>query len=141
MGQPGNYAKPGRLVRSVANPIAMRLGVATTLVVKGRRTGASRRTPVKVLDHHGALYLVSPRGEADWVKNLRVAGIGRLNRWGREKPFRAVELPEPERPPIIEEYRKRYGAIPFIGEQFRARPHPSDHPVFRIEQLTGREDE
>ncbi|HEU4487976.1 MAG TPA: nitroreductase/quinone reductase family protein [Actinomycetota bacterium] len=110
----------------------MRLGVATTLIVKGRNTGAVRRTPVKVLAHHGARYLVSPRGEAEWVKNLRASGEGHLRRWRSEKPFRAVELPEAERRPIIEEYKRRYGAIPFIGEQFRSRPDPADHPVFRI---------
>lgn len=132
MGQ--YYARPGRLLRRVANPIAMRLGVATTLVVKGRHTGAVRRTPVKVLAHQGARYLVSPRGEAEWVKNLRASGEGHLRRWGSEKPFRTVELLEgEERRPIIEEYKRRYGAIPFIGEQFRIRPDPADHPVFRID--------
>jgi deazaflavin-dependent oxidoreductase (nitroreductase family) len=111
----------------------MRLGVATTLVVKGRHTGVVRRTPVKVLEHHGARYLVSPRGETEWVKNLRASGEGHLRRWGSEKPFRALELPEGERRPIIEEYKRRYGAIQFIGEHFRIRPDPADHPVFRIE--------
>lgn len=63
--------RPGWFVRKVANPVVARLGMATTLVVRGRSSGAERSVPVNVLEHGGKRYLISARGESDWVKNLR----------------------------------------------------------------------
>src|SRR3989304_6022753 len=47
-----------------------------TLEVKGRRTGAVRSTVVTSVEHEGVRYLVSPRGESEWVRNVRAAGGG-----------------------------------------------------------------
>ena len=53
------------------------------LEVRGRRTGKSRRTPVKVLEVDGARYLVSLYGNSGWVHNLRAQRTARL-RFGRD---------------------------------------------------------
>jgi deazaflavin-dependent oxidoreductase (nitroreductase family) len=126
----GAYLKPGFVLASLVNPIVMRLGLTSTLAVRGRTTGEWRTVPVNVLDLDGTRYLVAPRGETQWVRNLRAAGEGELRRRGRSERFRAVELPDEDKPPVIAAYRERWGSQ--VRAQFEKLPDPSDHPVFRI---------
>ncbi len=86
-----------------------------------------------VLELHGERYLVAPRGNTEWVRNLRVAGEGQLRYRGRVEPFTAIELPDTAKPPLIEAYLARWGNQ--VKDQFRALPNPEDHPVFRIEPI------
>src|SRR2546422_3196075 len=75
-----------------------RLGVSLygtrLLAVRGRKTGAWRTAVVNLLEHDGGRYLVAPRGETDWVRNLRAARAGELRLGRRRDPFRAVEIPD-----------------------------------------------
>src|SRR3712207_7823515 len=77
-------------------------GVVPTLWVRGRKTGRWRSVPVNVLELDGQRYLVAPRGETDWVRNLRAADGGQLQ-YGRRRtePFTATEVPYERKPPII----------------------------------------
>jgi hypothetical protein len=70
------YVKVPWFQRRVFNPLAMRFGMwgTRTLAVRGRRSGRELRVPVVPVEHGGARYLVSVRGEAEWVRNLRAAG-------------------------------------------------------------------
>jgi deazaflavin-dependent oxidoreductase (nitroreductase family) len=107
--------------------------VLSTLAVRGRRTGRWRSVPVAVLEHDGGRYLIAPRGQTDWVRNLRAAaGRGRLRRRGHTEEFRAVEVPVAERPAFIEVYLGRYGRYPTVTQTFQDLPDPADHPTFRI---------
>ncbi len=131
------YLKPPLFQRRVFNPLAMRFGIggAVTLVVPGRRTGHLEKVPVIPVEHDGARYLVSTRGESNWVRNLRAAG-GKGELWSRaaNEPFRATEVPVDERPPIIAAYRSAAGKI--VDAYFAKLPDPVDHPVFRTEPAT-----
>lgn len=80
-----HYRAPGWFTRNVFNRLVAFLtmrGVSVlgsrVLAVRGRRSGEWRTTPVNLLDHGGRRYLVSPRGEGQWVRNLRAAGAGEL---------------------------------------------------------------
>jgi deazaflavin-dependent oxidoreductase (nitroreductase family) len=129
------YLRPPLFARKVFNPMAMRLGISgsTALVLRRRRTGDEQRIPVIPVEHDGAQYLVSTRGESDWVKNLRAAGEGELHRRGQATRFRATEIPATERPPVLTAYRERNGKM--VDTYFNRLPEPSDHPVFRIETV------
>jgi deazaflavin-dependent oxidoreductase (nitroreductase family) len=121
------------MVRNVVNRIVRLLGVATTLTVAGRTSGQPRSVPVNVLEHDGRRYLVSPRGEMDWVKNLRAAGEGELQRRGSSQRFRATEVAVDDRPDIIAAYRAKWdGQVKGFFEQL---PDPADHPTFVIEPV------
>jgi hypothetical protein len=61
------------------------------------------------VEHGGERYLVSTRGESDWVRNLRAAGGGRLTRRGRTDDFAADEIPVDSRPPVLSAYREKAG--------------------------------
>jgi len=83
---------------------------------------------------------VAPRGETQWVRNLRASGEGRLRKGRRMEQFTAAELPDQEKPPILRAYLKQWawevGAF-FHGvgadapDEDLRRIAPL-HPIFRI---------
>jgi deazaflavin-dependent oxidoreductase (nitroreductase family) len=114
VGARPNYRKPDWFTRNVFNRVVAgltRLGISVAgsrvLEVPGRKTGEPRRTPVNLLGFEGNRYLVAPRGQTQWVRNLREAGRGNLLLGRRSEPFRAVEVPDTEKEPILREYLRR----------------------------------
>ena len=126
------YLEPSWLVSRVVNPLLMRMGAVPTLWLRGRKTGHWRSVPVNVLELDGERYLVAPRGETDWVRNLRAEGGGQLQ-YGRRRTeaFTAIEVPVEEKPRVIQAYLDRWGRQ--VRNQFEALPDPADHPIFRVE--------
>jgi deazaflavin-dependent oxidoreductase (nitroreductase family) len=126
------YLKPPTFTSKVFNPIAAKLGLSGSaeLVVNGRRTGTPRSVPVIPVEVDGALYVVSTRGEAEWVRNLRAAGTAELR--GRHHPGRylAEEIGTDERPPVLAAYRAKVGGM--VEGYFSKLPDRGDHPVFRL---------
>jgi len=142
-----HYQAPGWFTTKVFNRIVAaltRIGVSVygsrVLEVRGRKSGEWRQTPVNLLQHEGAAYLVAPRGQTQWVKNLRASGEGRLRVGRRIQPFRAVELSEEDAPPVLRAYLRRWkfevgvffgGVGPDSSDEELRRAAP-DHPVFRL---------
>jgi deazaflavin-dependent oxidoreductase (nitroreductase family) len=79
------------------------------LAVKGRSSGQWRTTPVNLLTVDGKRYLVAPRGQAQWVRNIRVAGGGELRLGRKAEPFTVTELADADKPPILRAYLARWG--------------------------------
>src|SRR5579875_3309184 len=105
------YVQPGWFTRNVFNRTVRRLtrmGISVygsrELRVRGRASGEWRTTPVNLLTVDGTQYLVAPRGETQWVRNLRVADGGELRVGRRAESFRATELPDAEKVPVLREY-------------------------------------
>ena len=112
---PEHYRAPGWFTRNVFNravAFLTRRGVSVVgsrvLAVRGRTSGEWRTTPVNLLDHDGRRYLVSPRGEGQWVRNLRAAGTGELRVGRRAEAFRGRELGDDEKVPVMRAYLKRW---------------------------------
>jgi deazaflavin-dependent oxidoreductase (nitroreductase family) len=143
-----HYQRPGWFTKHVFNPIVAwltRLGVSVAgsrvLEVRGRKSGEPRRTPVNLLTLNGDRYLVAPRGDTQWVRNLRASGKGRLLVGRRGEEFSAAEVPDEQKPPILREYLRRWkwevgqffegtGADSSEEEIRRIAPR---HPIFRIQ--------
>ncbi|MGW0252313.1 nitroreductase/quinone reductase family protein [Nocardia goodfellowii] len=80
------------------------------LAVRGRKSGEWRTTMVNLLvDADGARYLVAPRGQTQWVRNLRVAGGGKLRLGRKTETFTATEVPDADKVPLLRLYLKRWG--------------------------------
>ena len=117
MSEPAAYYRPpGPIVRRLMNPFVeglTRAGVSVwgsrVLEVKGRRSGLARRTPVNLLGVDGRRYLVAPRGDCQWVRNVRSDG-GRLTLLlGRKREAMvAEELVDSEKPPILRAYLRKW---------------------------------
>ena len=121
--------------------IGVSLYGSRNLAVRGRRSGEWRVVPVNLLDWNGGRYLVAPRGETQWVRNLRAAGTGELRLGRAREPFRAVEIGDADKPPVLRAYlaRWRFEVARFFGgvgatpaeDELRAIAHA--YPVFRVE--------
>jgi deazaflavin-dependent oxidoreductase (nitroreductase family) len=145
--------RPGWFTKNVFNRmlnVLMALGFSVwgsrVLEVRGRSSGEPRRTPVNLLSLDGTRYLVAPRGETQWVRNLRAAGEGRLLLGRRSEPFRAQEIAsDAEKVPILRAYLARWKAevgVFFDGvgpdsPEDELRDAAAKHPVFRIAAPTG----
>jgi deazaflavin-dependent oxidoreductase (nitroreductase family) len=128
------YLKPNSFTRKVFNPIAERFGLGGSekLMVRGRKSGEMRHVPVIPVEHEGARYIVSTRGESGWVRNIRAAGGGELHsKRGGVSTFGVTEVSVEQRAPVIAVYR---AAIGKEAEKYWSKlPDDKDHPVFRIE--------
>lgn len=68
-----------RVVNRVVLPLAGRFGMWSIVEHRGRRTGASYRTPVTMFPTADGVAIVLPYGERrDWVRNLQAASGGRV---------------------------------------------------------------
>jgi deazaflavin-dependent oxidoreductase (nitroreductase family) len=128
------YLPPPWMAAHVGNRFAALFGrrVISELVVVGRSSGKPRKVPVVVYAHEGRRYLIAPRGDTHWARNLRAAGEGRLTHRGKTWAFTATEVPVADRPALIAGYRDKYGRFPMVGKTFDALPDPADHPTFLI---------
>jgi deazaflavin-dependent oxidoreductase (nitroreductase family) len=142
-----HYRRPGWFTKHVFNRLVAtltRLGLpvagSSVLEVRGRRSGEWRTTPVNPLDLAGARYLIAPRGETQWVRNLRAGGGGRLRAGSRVEEFSAAELGDEEKAPVLRAYLERwkwevgqfFGGVGPDAAEDELRREASRHPVFRI---------
>jgi F420H(2)-dependent quinone reductase len=134
------YRKSGFFNNKIMNPVLTMLGLAPTLTVRGRTSGRRYTMPVLPLDYEGKQYLVAPRGNTHWARNLRSVRECEVRTGGRKVHFRATEIPVAQRGPLVAAYVQRYGPKygGFVAKEFAALPDPADHPVFLIEPEPAR---
>lgn len=142
------YVQPGWFTRRVFNGLVgwlTRLGVSVwgsrVLEVTGRKSGLPRRNPVNLLHFDGADYLVAPRGETEWVRNVRAAD-GRLALLlGRRREERtATEVTGDDRIPVLRSYLKRwkmevgvfFDGVSAGSSDAELAAEADKHPVFRL---------
>jgi deazaflavin-dependent oxidoreductase (nitroreductase family) len=147
----GEFLRPNLVERCFNRVFGVLVGLGLglrhnyVLETSGRRTGRAHGTPVNVLEHAGALYLVAPRGRTQWVRNAEAAGEVVLRKaWSRRR-FAVRLLPAGERPPILGAYLARFR--PTVQRYFpvRAGAEPAAfeavaerYPVFALRRLEPR---
>ncbi len=126
------YLKPPWFVRTIFNKIAMATGVGSseTLTVTKRGSKQPQQIPVVVPEVDGVKYLVSTRGESEWVKNVRADQNVTL---GSTK-YVATEIPVDQRAPVIAAYKPKAGKA--VEGYWRKLPDDADHPVFALTPRT-----
>jgi deazaflavin-dependent oxidoreductase (nitroreductase family) len=142
------YKKPGFFTDKVMNPfilVMMRLGLSVwgsrTLEARGRQSGLPRRTPVNVLELDGRQYLVSPRGDTQWVRNVRADGGRLVLILGRRRDERtAEELTDADKTAVLRAYLRKWkmevgvffdGVTADSSDEEVARIAPA-HPAFLL---------
>ncbi len=151
IAEPGQrYLEPKPMTTQVFNRVIAALtrhGISIwgsrVLYVRGRSSGEWRSTPVNPLSYQGARYLVAPRGQTQWVRNMRVAGGGELRVGRKVERFTATELPDAQKPDVLREYLRRWKFE--IGTFFQGvGPDATDeqllaiapgYPVFRVTEV------
>jgi hypothetical protein len=125
-------AKPQARISRIFNRLAMysTLWDVHTLEVARRNAIDPQRVPVIPLEHDGSLFVVSTRGESDWVKNVRAAGKIRLGQKGQFETYAATEVPVDCRAEIVKAYRKKAGRE--MNGYFKKLPGPPDPPTFKL---------
>ncbi|HEY5640205.1 MAG TPA: nitroreductase/quinone reductase family protein [Dehalococcoidia bacterium] len=139
------YKKPNAFTKKMnsflgwlaARGIAVKRGAR--LEHKGRVSGKTRMTAVNWTDLDGKRYLVAPRGETQWVRNVRAdGGLAVLRRGSRIESVRLEEVPAEARAAIIKQY---VGENKIVKGEFGLEPDDAiekyegiatNHPTFLI---------
>ncbi len=143
------YQRPDWVTKHLLNPIIallVKLGMtpsgARILAVRGRKSGEWRTTPVNPLTLESGRYLVAPRGETQWVRNIRAAGGGELRAGSKREPIQVAELADDEKTEVLRaclthwkmEAGKFFNRVTDNSSDEELRRIAPDHPVFRIVQ-------
>jgi deazaflavin-dependent oxidoreductase (nitroreductase family) len=140
------YLEPGRVTRMSNKMVQQltKLGVSVwgsrVLMVRGRKSGEVREVPVNLLPFEGKQFLVAPRGETQWVRNLRLAGEGQLRVGNRVQTFTYRELADDEKPAVLRSYLKRwkfevgvfFDGVDADAPEAKLRDIAPGYPVFEI---------
>jgi deazaflavin-dependent oxidoreductase (nitroreductase family) len=140
------YEEPNRAARA-ANGVVRRLAEAgisiagtRALRVRGRKSGKQRVVVINLLTVDGVDYLVSPRGNTQWARNVRAASVVEVGPRWRRRRMRAGEIDDAAKAELLRRYLAKWywqvkgyvaGLTPdSTDEQFRAAA-PSI-PVFAL---------
>jgi len=111
------YRQPWRIERMLdrIRILLIDRGIASrhhyVLEVRGRRSGLPRRTPVFLFSIEDTPYLVSPRGETHWARNLRASRELGLRRGKEELCFHAQEIGGAEKRFVLHNYLHHFGNV------------------------------
>jgi deazaflavin-dependent oxidoreductase (nitroreductase family) len=145
-----SYQRPDWFTKHVFNrfvALATRMGVSVwgsrVLRVRGHKSGEWRSTPVNLLTLGGTQYLVAPRGQTHWVRNIRATGEGELLLGTHVQRIKVAEIPDDQKVPILRDYLRRwkfevgmfFGGVSAESSEAELRRIAPDHPVFRVEEV------
>jgi len=132
------YKKPGTVAKLMNSAIGLVIKAGLSpqggqlLTVRGRKSGKPMSTPVNPMAFNGSEYLVAPRGDCHWTRNLRVVKTAQLRVARKRRQVELVhELEEAEKPAVLRAYLSRWAKV--TTKQFGITwPNPSDEEVARV---------
>ncbi|MEJ8279094.1 nitroreductase family deazaflavin-dependent oxidoreductase [Pseudonocardia spirodelae] len=117
-----NTSMTGRVLAMPPAPVVDGGYALRVLRTRGRRSGEDRDTPIGLVGHDGAQYVVSPVGDRDWVRNLRAAPGCAVRSSAGDEPRRAVEPGRDEAAAAVVGYLRALD-VPWALQAF---PVPAD---------------
>jgi hypothetical protein len=111
---PTRYEEPNRAARAANAAIRwlaeMGISIAGTraLRVRGRKSGKQRGVVINLLTVDSVDYLVSPRGNTQWARNVRAAGVVEMGPRWRSERFRVTEVDDAAKPEVLRRYLARW---------------------------------
>jgi hypothetical protein len=124
------YLRPPFILSKVINPLIIQFNLVPILTVKGRTSGKWIKVPVTPLEYKENTFLVAPRGETQWARNLRKNNKGTLTIKGKTRDFTATEISNNLQKEVVDEYQKKVHAV---KSQFDSLPDPKDNPTFKLQ--------
>jgi deazaflavin-dependent oxidoreductase (nitroreductase family) len=103
------------------------------LEVRGRKSGRIYSTPVNVLEYKEKKYLVAPRGDTQWVRNVVVNLKATLVKGAKRENVRLRPIADAAKAEILKAYLDRYKLT--VRRYF---PIPAGSPLREFEPLVGR---
>jgi deazaflavin-dependent oxidoreductase (nitroreductase family) len=140
------YAEPNRAAQAANTTIRwlaeLGISIAGTraLRVRGRKTGKQRGVVINLLTVDGVDYVVSPRGNTQWARNVRAAGVVEVGPRWRSERAEISEVADDAKPELLRRYLTRWywqvkgyvaGLTPESGDDELRAAAPSI-PVFAL---------
>jgi deazaflavin-dependent oxidoreductase (nitroreductase family) len=109
------------------------------LEVRGRKSGRIYSTPINLLDHNGKKYLVAPRGNTQWVRNVASSQHATLVKGARRERVSLRPVADTAKADILKAYLdrykltvQRYFLVPAGSPVQAFEPLAEQYPVFEI---------
>jgi len=108
------YEEPNRVARAATAVIRrlaeLGISIAGTraLRVRGRKTGKKRAVVINLLTVDGVDYVISPRGNTQWARNVRAAGFVEVGPLWQRKRAQASEVADAVKPELLRDYLTRW---------------------------------
>jgi F420H(2)-dependent quinone reductase len=95
------------LIRALAE-LGISIAGTRALRVRGRKTGRRRGVVINLLTVDGVDYVVSPRGNTQWARNARAAGMVEMGPRWRRQPIPLREVADDAKPELVKRYLARW---------------------------------
>ena len=108
------YEEPNRVAQAANKVIRwlaeLGISIAGTraMRVRGRKSGKQRGVVINLLTVDGVDYLVSPRGNTQWARNVRAAGVVEVGPRWRSELARVSEVEDAAKPELLRRYLARW---------------------------------
>ena len=140
--QPTGAARAFNEVFRLLAEVGVSIAGTVAIRVRGRKSGKPRAVVVNLLTVNGRDYLVSPRGNTQWVRNARAAGVIELGPRWHSSEVRIAELADDAKPELLRRYLDRWfwevkghigGRTPESSDT-ELRAAASSIPVFELQR-------
>ncbi|WP_445160345.1 nitroreductase/quinone reductase family protein [Mycobacterium sp. Dal123C01] len=106
--EPNRAARAGNAVIRWLAELGVSIAGTRALRVRGRKTGKLRAVVINLLTIDGVDYLVSPRGNTQWARNVRAAGVVDMGPRWRRRSVQATEVEDAAKPELLKRYLDRW---------------------------------
>lgn len=106
--EPNRAARAGNVVIRWLADLGISIAGTRSLRVRGRKTGKQRAVVINLLTIDGVDYLVSPRGNTQWARNVRAARVVEVGPRWRRRRLQAVEVDDAAKPALLKRYLDRW---------------------------------
>jgi deazaflavin-dependent oxidoreductase (nitroreductase family) len=106
--EPNRIARAGNAVIRWLAELGISIAGTQALQVRGRKTGKPRAVVVNLLTVDGVDYVVSPRGNTQWARNVRAAGVLEIGPRWRRRRAEINEVGDDAKPELLRRYLARW---------------------------------
>ena len=106
--EPNRVARAGNVIIRWLADLGVSIAGTQSLRVRGRKTGKARAVVINLLSVDGVDYVVSPRGNTQWARNVRAAGTVEIGSRWRRRNAAITEVADADKPELLRRYLARW---------------------------------